>query len=419
MPYKKIYFEEKTLSNGLKVILHKDRRNPLVVISLLYHVGSKNELEGQRGFAHFFEHLMFESTKNINRGEFFRLVMSNGGLTNAYTTPDETFYYDILPSNEIALGLWLESERMMNAKIDKKSIDIQRQVVKEEKKLSIDNLPYTSSILEVVPKHLFKKHPYRIPVIGLEKDLNQSSEMDYINFYKTFYVPNNAVLVVSGDIDLKETEKMIDYYFSAIPQSAYPIPVLAIKEELIYEEIFSICSEKNVVVPSIVFAYRTPARINKDTKVIEIIHKLLSIGESSRLKNVVKKKLAANAVSFFKSMEDYGEFIVHAIKNTGVDLDVLARALDEEIERFKNEGISIRELEKVVNNLEREFILRNSSMFRIAESLSFSHIHYKNAERINTYLQEYKQIKVEDVKIVANKYFNKSQRLHLKILGTK
>lgn len=419
MPYKKIYFEEKTLFNGLKVILHKDRRNPLVVISLLYHVGSKNELEGRRGFAHFFEHLMFEGTKNINRGEFFRLVMNHGGLTNAYTTPDETFYYDILPSNEIALGLWLESERMMNAKIDKKSIDIQRKVVKEEKKLSIDNLPYTSSLLEVVPKHLFKKHPYRIPVIGLEKDLKQSSEMDYINFYKTFYVPNNAVLVVSGDIDFKETEKMIDYYFSAIPQGTNPIPVLAIKEEFISEEIFTISQEKNVVVPSIVFAYRTPARINKDTKVIEIIHKLLSIGESSRLKNVVKKKLAANAASFFQSMEDYGEFIVHAIKNTGVDLDVLARALDEEIERFKNEVISIRELEKVVNNLEREFILRNSSMFGITESLSFSHIHYKNAERINTYLQEYKQIKVEDVKRVANKYFNKSQRLHLKILGTK
>lgn len=419
MPYKKIYFEEKTLSNGLKVILHKDRRNPLVVISLLYHVGSKNELEGRRGFAHFFEHLMFEGTKKINRGEFFRLVMSHGGLTNAYTTPDETFYYDILPSNEIALGLWLESERMMHAKIDKKSIDIQRKVVKEEKKLSIDNLPYTSSLVEEVPKHLFKKHPYRIPVIGLEKDLNQSSEMDYLNFYKTFYVPNNAVLVVSGDIDFKETEKMIDYYFSSIPKGTNPITVLAIKEEFIYEEIFTICHEKNVVVPSIVFAYRTPARINKDTKVLEIIHKLLSIGESSRLKNVVKKKLAANAVSFFQSMEDYGEFIVHAIKNTGVDLDVLARALDEEIERFKNEGISIRELEKVVNNLERELILRNSSMFGIAESLSFSHIHYKNAERINTSLQEYKQIKVEDVKKVANKYFNKYQRLHLKILGPK
>jgi predicted Zn-dependent peptidase len=151
---------------------------------------------------------------------------------------------------------------------------------------------------------------------------------------KTFYVPNNAVLVVYGDIYLKETEKMIDYYFSAIPQGTNPIPVLAIKEEFIYEEIFTI--EKNVVVPSIVFAYRTPARINKDTKVLEIIHKLLSRGESSRLKNVVKKKLAANAASFFQIMEDYGE--VHAIKNTGVDLDVLARALDEEIERFKNEA---------------------------------------------------------------------------------
>ncbi len=196
----KINFQEFTLDNGLHVILHQDKSTPIVAVSVMYHVGSKNENPERTGFAHFFEHLLFEGSENISRGEYDKYIEKAGGTLNANTSMDRTYYFEILPSNQLELGLWLESERMLHAKVENVGIETQRQVVKEERRQRIDNQPY-GSFLEQIMKRAYKTHPYKWPVIGSMAHLDAAEEKDYKNFYKDFYVPNNAIISIAGDID--------------------------------------------------------------------------------------------------------------------------------------------------------------------------------------------------------------------------
>ncbi|MDQ3100745.1 MAG: insulinase family protein, partial [Bacteroidota bacterium] len=202
-----IEFTEFDLDNGLHVILHEDHGTPIVAVSVMYHVGSKDEDSKRRGFAHFFEHLLFEGSENIARGEFSKLVESAGGVLNANTSGDRTYYYEVLPSNHLELGLWLESERMLHAKVDQVGVNTQREVVKEERRQRYENQPYGSLLIEVLDR-AYKEHPYKWPTIGFMEDLNAASEQDYKDFYKRFYIPNNAVLVVAGDIDPAQTRTL-------------------------------------------------------------------------------------------------------------------------------------------------------------------------------------------------------------------
>lgn len=210
-------FEEFTLDNGLHVILHEDNSTPIVAVTVLYHVGSKNERPDRTGFAHFFEHLLFEGTKNIPRGEYDQYVERNGGTLNANTSNDRTFYYEIFSSNNLELGLWLESERMLHAKVDQIGIDTQRDVIKEERKQTTDNRPY-GTLFEESFKRLFTKHPYNWSVIGDMDHLDASVEQDFIDFYQTFYLPKNATLSIAGDINVEEAKELIETYFGSIPK---------------------------------------------------------------------------------------------------------------------------------------------------------------------------------------------------------
>ncbi len=412
--YKIKFFEEK-LSNGLHVILHQDHTNPLVSISVLYHVGSKNETPGKSGFAHFFEHLMFEGSKNIKRGEYFKYIASNGGKNNAYTNYDETCYYEVLPSDRLPLALWLESERMLHAKVDKTSINTQREVVKEEKKMRIENQPYTKAISEIIPSLLFKKHPYKYPIIGFDNDLNTASEKDYKEFYKTYYVPNNAVLVVSGDFDMNEARKLIKNYFASIPKGNRNFRMKKIEEDPIKKEIFSTYVDKNTKVPGVFLSYRIPNLTNQDSYVLKIIDHVLSSGESSRImKSIVNtKQMASYAGSFLDTMEDYGIFIIYGLINPGITLDQLTKIIDEEIDLLKEKGITKYELEKQINYFEKKFISDNYSMSGITENLSHYYLYYHNADLINTDIERYKKISIEDIKKIANKYLNKNSRVRL------
>ncbi|MEM9820888.1 MAG: pitrilysin family protein, partial [Bacteroidota bacterium] len=200
----KIDYLEYTLDNGLHVILHQDQSTPIVAVTVMYHVGSKNESPDRTGFAHFFEHLLFEGSENIERGEFDDYISRAGGTNNANTWYDRTFYYELLPSNHLETGLWLESERMLHAKVENIGIETQRQVVKEERRQRIDNQPY-GSVLEESMKRAFTKHPYQWSVIGSMAHLDAAQEEDYKQFYADFYVPNNAVLSIAGDINFEET----------------------------------------------------------------------------------------------------------------------------------------------------------------------------------------------------------------------
>src|SRR6056297_1307485 len=211
-----IEFEEYDLDNGLHVILHQDNSTPIVAVTVTYHVGSKNEKPSRTGFAYFFEHLMFEGTKNIARGEYSEIVEKAGGLLNANTTNDRTYYYELLPSNQLELGLWLEAERMLHAKVDSIGIATQKNVVIEEYKQRYENQPY-GDILIQTQKRAFEKHPYQWTTIGHEDHIRAAKDEEFKAFYDEFYVPNNAVLVVAGDIDTKEAKKLVEKYFAGIP----------------------------------------------------------------------------------------------------------------------------------------------------------------------------------------------------------
>lgn len=410
-----VKFNEYTLGNGLHVILHQDRTRPLVTVSVLYHVGSKNESPNRTGFAHFFEHLMFEGSENIDRGAFFKYVLSSGGRNNAYTQQDHTYYYETLPSNQFKLGLWLESERMLHARVDQKGIDTQREVVKEERRMRYDNQPYVIALTEKIPKLLFKKHPYRFSVIGSMEDLDAAKEEDYQNFYKTFYVPNNATLTIAGDIDLEVTKKWVLAYFGDIPKGKVALLRPDVSEAPITSEILSSYEDKNAQVPAVILAYRTPGKTHKDAYVLELISQILSSGESSRIvKNLVnKKQLASQAGAFVSDMEDYSVFYINAIANSGITPDQVLEALDQEIDQLKKEGIGKKELEKQINFLQKDFIESNSYTQGVAQNLSNYHVYFNDTNMINTIIERYRAIQPKDVQRVANSYLNKNQRVRL------
>ncbi|PRY14879.1 putative Zn-dependent peptidase [Pontibacter ummariensis] len=412
----KIEFTEYTLPNGLHVILHQDKSTPNVAVSVLYHVGSKNEVEGRSGFAHFFEHLMFEGTENIDRGEYSSLVQKAGGALNANTSFDRTYYYELLPSNQVELGLWLEAERMKHAKIDEVGVETQRKVVQEEKRERIDNQPY-GSIGENVFALAYKEHPYKTMPIGSFEDLNAASIDEFRDFYKTFYVPNNATLSVAGDINIEETKKMIEKYFGGIPKGTKEIPRPNVVEPEQTEERRKVVYD-NIQLPAVIQAYHVPAQGTDDYYALSMLTTLLSGGESARLPKALvdKQQKAVAAASIPFPTEDPGLFLTFAIANMGVEVDDLEKAMNAEIERVKTEPLSDREFQKLRNQVESNFVQQNSTVAGIAESLANYHVYYDDANLINTELQRYLNVTKDDIQRVAKKYLTKDNRVVLHYL---
>lgn len=418
---KKIKFTKYTLPNGLKVILHQDTSVPVVAVTVLYHVGSKNEKAGQSGFAHFFEHLMFEGSKYIGRGDYMKYVSNAGGELNANTTQDRTFYYENLPSNQLKLGIWLESERMMHGKIEQVGVNTQREVVKEEKRMRVDNRPY-GSILTEVCKRLFKGTPYEWMPIGSMEDLNKAKLQDFLDFYHTYYVPNNAVLSISGDIDMDSTRKLVAAYFGPIPRGSYPIPRpviqvkplgdLANRVDTVYD---------HIQLPAVIEAYDGPVQGTPDYYAFNVLSRILSGGESSRMNKdlVDKKQLALGAGSFPMSMEGVGAYINYGFVNSGVDPSMLQTAMDEEIARIKTTPVGSHEFQKVMNQLKTQYVGAFSTQLGIAEKLSNYEVYFGDANLINTELSRYEKVTPNDVMKVADKYLNKDNRVILYYLPQK
>jgi predicted Zn-dependent peptidase len=409
-------FEEYNLDNGLHVILYQEKTAPVVVTSVMYHVGAKNETPGRSGFAHFFEHLLFEGTENIGRGKWFEIVSSNGGSNNANTTDDRTYYYEIFPSNNVELGLWMESERMMHPIINQIGVDTQNEVVKEEKRLRVDNQPY-GQILKVVKENLFKKHPYRFTTIGKMEDLDAATLEEFRAFNKKFYIPNNAVLVVAGDIDKPKVKKMIKDYFGPIPKGPAVVQP-DIKEAPITEQINAKYYDPNIQLPMVIQAYRTPSMKDHDAYVLDMISTLLSDGKSSILykKLVDKKKMALQVAAINLSEEDYGMYITLAIPLNNTPLDVLTKEIDEEIVKLQTDLISERDYEKLQNIYKNNFVTSNATVAGIANSLARYYTFYGDTDLINKELDIYKNITREEIREVAKKYLNPNQRLRLEYL---
>lgn len=474
---KKIEFEEFDLDNGLHVILHEDHSTPIVAVSVMYHVGSKNENPERTGFAHFFEHLLFEGSKNIERGQYDKYVEGNGGVLNANTSQDRTFYYEILPSNQLELGLWLESERMLHAKVENIGIETQRQVVKEEKRQRNDNQPYGSVVYETM-RRAFSVHPYKWQPIGSMEHLDAAEEKDYIDFYRTFYVPNNAVLSIAGDIDKKQAKEWIKKYFATIPsgellnvyrdkdmmefekfRSKYAsvvgpqvkngafktdyetlttekflakyfkkvstkpasVPRPTVVEPELTKEIRDTIWDNKIQLPGVIIGYRMPAMNSKDFYAVQLLNSILSGSNSSRMnKSIVeKKKLALFAVSFPFPLEDPGISLVLGIPGMGISPDSLETAMNLEIEKLQNTLVPEKELQKVKNKMESEFVNGNAKVAGIAETLANNHMYMGDANLINTEMERYREVSREDIQRVAKKYYQQDKRVVLYYLPKK
>lgn len=461
---KKVEYVEYDLPNGMHVILHEEHATPIVAVSVMYHVGSKNENPSRTGFAHFFEHLLFEGSTNIKRGEYSELVEKNGGMLNANTSQDRTYYYELLPSNQLELGLWLESERLLHAKVDQTGVETQREVVKEEKRQRVDNQPY-GTFMENMFMRAYKAHPYNWVPIGSMEHLNAAQEIDYVNFYRTFYVPSNAVLSIAGDINIAETKKWIEKYFSTIPKgeainlfrdfenlsaddfsdkygvekSAFnatdflnpkdakakaliakysAMPVVVPRPKPIMEPINGVVRDTvydNIQLPGIFIGYKFPKESDKDFAALELLNAVVSGSTSSRMnKNIVEKKeQAVAAFSFAFNMEDPGLGIVAAIASAETKLEDLEASLDEEIKAIQNELISVEEFEKIRNQFENQIVTSNSSVAGIAENLAQNYMYFGSTALTNEQMQRYMSVTREDIQRVAKQYLTPNSRIIL------
>ena len=414
-----VEFEEYDLDNGLHVILHQDNNAPVVTTAVMYHVGGKDREDGQTGFAHFFEHLLFEGTENIENGKWFEMVSSNGGTNNANTSQDRTYYYEVFPSNILELGLWMESERMLHPIIKQGGVDTQNEVVKEERRLRYDNSPY-GQFLFAISEQLFQNHPYKDPNVGYMEDLDAASLEDFKAYFDKYYKPSNAALVVAGDIDIAETKKMIEDYFGPIPsgpklERTYPTeaPITEAKRTQFYDS--------NIQVPAILTAYRTPGYGDRDTYVLNMISSYLSDGKSSKLykKMVDEQKQALQIGAINLEQEDYGMYIIYGLPLGENTLEGLLEGMETEIAALRDNLISESDFQKLQNKAESNFVNSNASVEGIASTLATNYMLYDDTNLINTEIDIYRSITREEIKEVANKYLKPNQRVEVEYLPKK
>ena len=419
MNAQQIKFEEYDLPNGLHVILHQDNSAPVITTGVMYHVGSKDEVKGRTGFAHFFEHLLFEGTPNIKRGEWMKIVASNGGQNNANTTSDRTYYYETFPSNNEQLGLWMEAERMRHAVINQIGVDTQREVVKEEKRMRMDNQPY-GNLLTAILNNLYTNHPYHWPTIGSMEDLNAAKLDEFLDFYKKYYVPNNATLVVAGDLKPEQTKKWIAEYYGSIPKGEI-FPENFTKDAPITQEKEVTVTDANIQLPAYVFAYRTPSNKEKDAYALQMLSTYLSNGKSSVLyKKLVDQDKKALAVQAFNlGMEDGGVFAFFTIPMGATTKATLQSDIDSEIKKLQTELISQEDYQKLQNQFENQFVNSNSSIQGIASSLATYNVLMGNTNLINKEIDIYRSITREDLKKAAEKYLNSNQRVIINYIPEK
>ncbi len=398
------------LDNGLHVIIHEDHTIPIVAVDICYHVGSKNEEPERTGFAHLFEHLMFDGSPHVKRGEFDQYITKAGGWSNAYTSWDKTNYYEVIPSNQIELALWLESDRMMELTITDISLETQRSVVKEERRWRVDNQPYGTSEEQVFLR-AFKKHPYRWPIIGSMEHLDRASLKDVKNFFDRFYVPNNATLVLAGDISVNDARKLAQKYFDEIPGSSKPVDRPGLAEPSQDKEERGVI-EDNVQLPAVFMAYHIPEEGHPDFYPLAIVSDMLTNGDSSRLfrRMVYEKKIAQDVTSFVYNLEQPGLLWISATSMGPASAGDLEGEILAEVDELKHAECSSRELEKVKNQVESSTTFGKQRADQKADMLAHYASLRNDAELINTEIDNYNRISEEDILRVVQKYLVPSNR---------
>lgn len=412
-----IKFEEYKLDNGLHVILSQDHTTPNVVVSVMYHVGSKNEEPHLTGFAHFFEHLMFEGTENIPRHTYDKYVTEAGGSLNANTDMDRTYYYELLPSNYLELGLWLESERMLHPKIEEIGVKTQKDVVCQEMGQTRDNVPYGRLFSELL-SNSFKVHPYYHDVIGSEEHVRNASVEDFKNFHDMFYVPNNAVLTICGDFDVEATKAMVEKYFGDIPAGTMemrrPDPNIEPRRtQPVKDTVYD-----NIQIPMLINAYRGPAYGTDDIYAMSVFSAVLSSGMTSRLyKGLVDgRQIAMSAEASVIPMEHPGIFALVAMPNMGVEVADLEKALQEELDDLLQNGMTDEEFQKIMNAVEFSVASDNSTIEKRALNLAMSQTYLKNTDAVNQDLEKYQALTKEKVIEVAKKYIVPQEKISIYFL---
>ena len=412
----RLQYEIATLQNGLTVVLAEDHSTPVVHLQLTYHVGSKNEKPGRTGFAHLFEHLMFKGSKNVESEGHTSMIAAIGGQSNAFTTDDETVFWETAPSQYLPLMLWLEADRMATLRIDKDTFTNEREVVKEERRLRIDNQPY-GRLNEIIYEQTFTVHPYRHATIGSMADLEAATVDDVRDFYRTFYVPENATLALVGDIDSVQALQLAGQYLGRVPKAAKPVPRDIAKEPVQ-------TAEKRVTLPqpwplpAVVVAYHITYDGHPDSYPLHIAGKVLSDGQSSRIykKLVYEQPLAVAAFGGPNLIEDPNLFYAVAIVQPGRTPAQAADALIAEFDRLKNEPISERELQRAKNQFARDYILGRQSDEHKARVLSHAVVIHHDIKTADGEFEIFQNLTAGDVQRVARAYFTAANRTVITLL---
>jgi zinc protease len=412
----KLQYQISTLPNGLTVVLSEDHSTPIVHLQLVYHVGSKNEKPGRTGFAHLFEHLMFKGSKNVQPEAHTSMLASVGGQSNAYTTEDETVFWETVPSQYLPLVLWLEADRMASLRIDKETFLNERDVVKEERRMRVDNQPY-GRLNEIIYDQAFAVHPYKHATIGSMVDLEAASVEDVRDFYETFYVPANATLTLVGDFDSTQALQLVSQYLGRVPKAERPVPRDIPQEPPQTKEKRATLTQPWPL-PAVVVAYHVTRDGNPDSYPLHIAAKVLSDGQTSRIyqKLVYEKQMAVAAFGNANLIEDPNLFYAVAIVTPGKSPEEVTDALIAELDRLKTDPITEHELQRTKNQFARDYILGRESNQQKAGQLSHAVVIHNDIKTADGEFDIFQNITVADVQRVARTYFRPENRLVLTIM---
>jgi zinc protease len=414
----KLEYQRLVLPNGLTVILHEDKSTPIAHVALWYHVGSKNERAGRTGFAHLFEHMMFKGSKNVDPEQHTSIVSSVGGQANAYTTEDATVFWQTVPSQYLPLVLWMEADRMATLRIEDRTFKNEREVVKEERRMRIENQPY-GRLNEILFDQAFAVHPYKHPVIGSMADLEAATIDDVREFHQTYYVPANATIVIAGDFDKDQAVDLVNRYLGRVPAGIKPVPREIPKEPVPAKE-KRVTVEEAWPLPAIIVAHHITYDGHPDSYPLHILAKVLSDGQSSRIyrKLVYETGQALTAFGSANLIENPNLFYTVAIANPGQRPEAVEKALIAELERVKTEGITERELQRAKNQFARDYILQRESIQDKATVLAHAEVLHADIKTADDEFDIFQNMTAADVKRVANTYFTPERRVVLHVMPT-
>ncbi len=412
----RLQYELTALPNGLTLALSEDHSTPIVHLNLTYHVGSKNEKPGRTGFAHLFEHLMFKGSKNVQPEAHTSMISSVGGQSNAYTTDDETVFWETVPAQYLPMILWLEADRMATLRIDKDTFSNERDVVKEERRMRVDNQPF-GRLNEIIYDQAFTVHPYKHATIGSMADLEAASVDDVRDFYRTYYVPGNATLTLVGDFDSTQAVQLVHQYLGQVPKAEREVPRDIPKEPPQAKE-KRVTLEQPWPLPAVVVAYHITYDGNPDSYPLHIAAKVLSDGQSSRIykKLVYETQIAVAAFGNANLIEDPNLFYAVAIVQPGHTTAEAVNTLIAEIERLKTEPITERELQRTKNQFARDYLLQRESNQNKASVLSHAIVIHRDVRTADGEFDIFQGITTADVQRVARTYFTQENRLVLTIM---